>query len=371
MSNKGWTPELHRMVTLWLLQIGKNHLAHKNASIRQSTIADRLAIVLAILTGVTAITSVSAVWDISDRNIRITLAIIGAVASVTATSLVAAISKLKPEKSASDNKTAANLYEDLSNKIQVNAIVEDEDRPRASEFLRSIIESIAMIRMFSPQPGSGDGSTAELPNIILHRLARKKGNVGRKGSLISQILQNRPEIAASLLKDTGLVDKVMNNSLKGSDDGSIVRLREENKKLQEQCKNLDFAVHVADLDHDSSAQEKAANIADFIRQGERRKSLLPDPQMYPALDCEEECDEDHDNQGDVVIEVEPDEVNHLVSQNLRLRSTLLGLCTSQNVETKTVTHETRHRKESIDVLRRVEQQMDDLNAPSDMFSDSE
>lgn len=171
---KKWSHKVHRMLLLWLSQIGNICKIHHDESVRLSGLSDRLTIIIIILTSGASITSFINISDYGTRAKMIINIIIGCISLLAA--IMAAISNsMKYGENSQKHQGVAAVYSDLSNLIQSTAA--SSNKPDPGEFMQIITDRINIIQRFGPPLIDKSVSISDLPNYILVRNAIKEKGV--------------------------------------------------------------------------------------------------------------------------------------------------------------------------------------------------
>lgn len=171
-----WSHKIHRMLVLWLSQIGLNRKIHYNEAIRTDAINDRFGIVLIILMGCSSFTSFINIMDFPVHTKTIISIVVGCV-SMIACIATAIYNRMNLGEISQKHHSIALEYSQISNIIQTTAAA--ESKPDPAMFMRLITDRIDMIQRYGPPPVKNTADFADLPNyIMVHQSMRdRRGTV--------------------------------------------------------------------------------------------------------------------------------------------------------------------------------------------------
>jgi len=161
---KGWSGKVHRMLILWLGQIGQNRKAHHKESVKSAQLNNRLLITIIIISSLAGFASFINLSSFPE-NVQWGLNIIGGVLSLIVIILTGIVNEMKLGEVAQKNRQIASEYTDISALIQ--ATVTTHDKPYVTDFLQRILDRISIIQRYGPDLIGNHHSIADLPNLIL------------------------------------------------------------------------------------------------------------------------------------------------------------------------------------------------------------
>lgn len=194
---KKWSYKINQMLLLWLGQIGLSRKMHHDESVKMSNWDDRLAIIIIILSSITAITSFTNIIDFPKLTKNIISIIVGAIVIVIGI-ITGISSRMKLGELSQKHQSVALEYSALSNDIQSEAVSQLRD---PVEFINSISQRINLIQRFGPPFTNNDITINELPNYVKIYTANKAKKA--KKSIDMDIIENEmdlfmPDITVSI-----------------------------------------------------------------------------------------------------------------------------------------------------------------------------
>lgn len=177
-----WNASGKRLVMLWMRQIALNRLAHNNESVKQSALSDRLNVTLMIFTGGSALTAViNLISTILPDNLNWLIVMFSCFViamSIVATVIAGILQILKPDEKAEKNRQASVQYNNLSNIMQKESVI-DDPKP-LGQFLEEIIDRFGYIQNYGSEVMQDQVSTADLPNLVLIKDAERRRRMQAK-----------------------------------------------------------------------------------------------------------------------------------------------------------------------------------------------
>lgn len=165
-----WTSRIHRMLLLWLNQIGANRKSHHMASVAAADLNNRLLVATIIIS---ALSSFSSFININEfpEIVRKSLAIIVGVFTIVNIILLGIISEMKLGEVSQRNRQTAAEYSDISALVQMTVVT--PEKPPVEQFLQRLLDRLSIIQRYGPDSLDHHASIADLPNLILVKSAMR------------------------------------------------------------------------------------------------------------------------------------------------------------------------------------------------------
>ena len=214
-----WNASGKRLVMLWMRQIALNRLTHINESVRQSTLSDRLNVALIIFTGGSALGAVvNLVSTILPDELKWLVVMFSCIViglSVVATILAGVLQILKPGDKAEKNRQLGVQYNNLSNIMQKESVI-DDPKPLA-QFLEDVIDRFSYIQNYGTEVMQDQASTADLPNLILLKDAERRRRMRAKMEGKSTPSPSGTSTKSPIRRDLKIIDDRDHALFDGSD----------------------------------------------------------------------------------------------------------------------------------------------------------
>lgn len=207
-----WPHKVHKMLLLWLSQIGLIRKIHHNESVRLSDWDDRMTIVIIVLSSLTAIASFVNVIDFSQTTKNVITIIVGSINILIG--IISGIgNKMKLGESSQKHQAVSSEYADISNLIQCAAV--SANKPDPAEFMKGLTDRIGLIQRFGPPLTRKDLSIADLPNYLsIYNLIETKkvdDEVDIVENDIDLFISEKSKSGVEVLNEI-VIDQYLNNS---------------------------------------------------------------------------------------------------------------------------------------------------------------
>jgi hypothetical protein len=177
-----WSPRINKMILLWLNQVGANRKLHHKVAIELADRGTTFSYLIILFAGISSIGSFVNIFD-NIKQLEITLKVVVGMASVIVVMLSAIVAKEKFEERSEKHKVVAGQYSDLSTMIQVTLV--QSSKPDPDQFLKRVADQFHFIQQLNPESIKNESSTADLPNLMLIKAAKKKGSPAKLIDIIT------------------------------------------------------------------------------------------------------------------------------------------------------------------------------------------